>query len=88
MHVLFTEYRAGHQCRKPSHIAESRGVQRVDAGQFRDPSSAGQGTNVVHPPQDQLTIDGVGVMEGPGSCVTKLLSAIGEVLHYLKLHFI
>lgn len=53
-------------------------MQGVDTGEFGDPSSAGQGSNVVHPPQDQLTIDGVGVMEGPCSCVTKLLPANGK----------
>lgn len=54
-------------------------MQGVDTGQFRHPSSAGQGSNVVHPPQDQLTIDGVGVMECPCSCITKLLPTNGKV---------
>lgn len=54
-------------------------MQGVDSGQFRHPSSAGQGSNVVHPPQDQLTIDGVGVMECPCSCITKLLPTNGKV---------
>lgn len=70
---MHTKYRAGDECREPSHIAEGGGVQGVDTGQFRYPSSTGQGSNVVHAPQDQLTIDGVRVMECPGSCITKLL---------------
>lgn len=60
-------------------------MQRVDTGQFRDPSGPGQGSNVVHPPQDQFTIDGVGVMKGPCCCITKLLPANGKVTHHEKL---
>lgn len=54
-------------------------MQRVDTSQFRNPSSAGEGSNVIHPPQDQLTVDGVGVMKGPCSCITKLLPANAKV---------
>lgn len=50
-------------------------MQRVDPGQFRDPSSARQGSNMVHPPQYKLTVDGIGVMESPCSCITELLPA-------------
>lgn len=78
-HHVHTKYRAGDKCREPSHIAEGGGVQGVDPSQFRYSSSAGQGSNVVHSPQDQLTVDGVRVMECPCSCITKLLPTKGKV---------
>lgn len=83
LYEALTKYCAGYQCRQPSHIAEGRRVQRVDAGQFRDPSSAGQGSDVVHSPQNQLTVNGVWVVESPCSCITKLLPVganVGEIL--------
>ena len=48
-------------------------MQGVDARQLRDAAGAGQGSNVVHPPEDQLTVDGVGVVESPCGCIAKLL---------------
>lgn len=56
-------------------------MKRVDTSQFRDSSSAGQGSNVVDSPQNQLTVNGVGVMEGPCSCITKLLPVDVKVAH-------
>lgn len=56
-------------------------MQRVNAGQLGDPSSAGKGSNVVHPPQDKFTVDGVGVVEGPRSCITKLLPVTDKETH-------
>lgn len=67
---VFTQYCAGDQCGQPGHVAEGRGVQGVDPGQFRDPPGAGQRADVIHPPQDQFTVNGVGVVEGPCGCVT------------------
>lgn len=80
MPSVFTKYRAGNECRQPSNVAEGRGVQRVDTSQFRDASSAGQGSDVVDPPQDQLTVDSIGIVEGPCCSVAKLLSANGKVM--------
>lgn len=54
-------------------------MQRVDAGQFRHAPSAGQGADVVHPPQDQLAVYGIGVVEGPCSRIAKLLSTGGKI---------
>lgn len=56
-------------------------MQRVNAGQLGDPSSARKGSNVVHPPQDKFTVDGVGVVEGPRSCITKLLPVTDKETH-------
>lgn len=83
-HGTLTKYSAWYQCRQPSHIAEGRRVQRVDTGQFRDPTSAGQGSDVVHSPQNQLTINGVWVVESPCSCITKLLPVSADVEIDLK----
>lgn len=83
-HSLLTKYRAGYKCREPSNIAEGRGVERVDTSQFKHPSCARQRSNVVHPPQDQLAIDGVWIMECPCSCITHLLPANGK-MRLLKL---
>lgn len=74
---MLTEHGAGHERGQPGHVAEGRGVQRVDPGQLGDAPGAGQGSDVVHPPQDQLAVDGVGVVEGPGGRVTEPLPAAG-----------
>ena len=68
-----TEHRAGHQRGQPRHVAEGRGVQGVDARQLGDAARAGQRADVVHPPEDQLAVDGVGVVERPRGRVAKLL---------------
>lgn len=54
-------------------------MQGVDTGQFRHPPSAGQGSDVVHPPQDQLAVYGIGVVECPCSRIAKLLSTRGKI---------
>lgn len=50
---MLTEHGAGHERGQPGHVAEGRGVQRVDPGQLGDAPGAGQGSDVVHPPQDR-----------------------------------
>lgn len=59
-------------------------MQRVDTSQFRDPSSTGQGSNVVHPPQDQLTVDSIGIMESSCSGITELLPANAKAMRGQK----
>lgn len=60
---FLTQTAARDECGEPGHVGKCRSVERINPGELRDPTRQGQRANGVHSPQNQLAVDGVGILD-------------------------
>lgn len=60
---FLTQTAARDECREPGHVGKRRSVEGINPGELRDPTGQGQRAHGVHSPQNQLAVDGVGILD-------------------------